>query len=125
MRAPEESVHAGLCHLCNMIPLWGLLYCGGVYFWMREESRYVVRNAREAMMFHCLLMLITLVFLVADILRRLMGVIIPPLGSLLWTVNMIIFAAVVVAYWATCLYGACRCFSNLQFHYPLIGRRRS
>lgn len=124
MRAPQESNHAGFCHLCNMIPLWGLLYCGLVLYWMREESRYVVRNAREAMIFHSLLMAATFVFLVAGMLGRLLGVLSPGIGSFLNELNMVIFYAIVAVYWMICLYGAYRCFSQDDFHYPLIGRRR-
>lgn len=124
MRAPQESNYAGLCHLFNMIPLWGLLYCGWALYSMREESRHIVRNAREAMIFHSMLMAAALVFLVSEMLGRLIGVLAPGIGSFLHELNMTIFLAVAMVYWAICFYGACRCFSQNDFHYPLIGRRR-
>ncbi len=124
MRAPQESNNAGLCHLFNMVPLWGLLYCGWVLYSMREESRYIVRNAREAMIFHSLLMAATFVFLVTGMLGRLIGVLAPAVGAFLNELNMTIFYAFVAVYWAICFYGACRCFAQYEFHYPLIGRRR-
>ncbi|MCE5230928.1 DUF4870 domain-containing protein [bacterium] len=125
MRAPQESMYSGLCHLFNMIPLWGLLYCGWVFYSMREESRYIVRHAREAMIFHSLLMAATLVFLISELLRRLIAVLSPAIGSFLHNMNITIFMTVVAVYWVICLLGAWRCFSRQNFHYPFIGRPRS
>lgn len=120
MRARRESLCAGLCHLCNALLLWGLLFCGWMWYALREESRYVVRHARQAMVFHTLMMATLLVYILIELVVEVLRVLSPALGTGLHRVNTVLFVAVLVAYWSVCLFGAWRCLRGHDFHYPLL-----
>ena len=123
MRTRQEQIVSALCHLFNAAPLWGLLFCGWVWFAMREQSRTVVRHARQAMIFHLLLMSGLLVWLLLDWLTRIIGVFSPSISGWLMQINNLILLVVLLAYVTICLIGFARCFSGQDFRYPLLSRR--
>lgn len=123
MRTRQEEILSALCHLFNAVPLWGLLFCGWIWFSVREESRVVVTQARQAMIFHVLLMAGLLVWLLLGLLSRVVWALSPTLGGLLDNLNLLILALLLVAYVAVCLYGFARRLSGLPFAYPLLGNR--
>jgi uncharacterized Tic20 family protein len=123
MRAQREHVLSGLCHLFNAVPLWGLLYCGWMWYALREESRTVVYHARQAMTFHVVLMLGLLVYLALGFVARLLGVLLPELGGVFRQINDSILKAALLAYVAICVCGCVLCSTGRSFHYPLLGRR--
>jgi uncharacterized Tic20 family protein len=124
MRTRQEQIHSAFCHLFNAIPLWGLLFCGLIWFSLREESRVVVRQAQQAINFHMLLMGGLLIWLLLETISRILGVLSPTLREILSRVNGVMIALVLLAYVATCLYGFARCLSGQRFRYPLVLRRR-
>jgi uncharacterized Tic20 family protein len=123
MRIRQEQLVSALCHLFNAVPLWGLLFCGWVWFALREESRFVVRNARQAMMFHGLMMAGLLIWMMLEWFSRIIGVLSPALSSLLSQLNNLIVTIFLLSYVAICLAGSARCYSGRPFRYPLVGRR--
>jgi len=123
MRPRREHVYCGLCHVFNAIPLWGLLFCGWVWFTMREESRFVVYHARQAMTFHVLLMLALLIYAALELVSRVMGVLLPSFGGVLRQANDIILKVLLIAYVVICVEGGLQCLIGRRFHYPLLGRR--
>ncbi len=123
MRLRQEATYAGLAHLCNAIPVWGLLFCGWIMFAMREESRHIMLHTRQAMVFHALMLTMTLAYLVLEMLVRVLSVLMPLVGRGLHAFNTALFLVMLAAYISICLWGAYRCFSGRDFRYPLIGRR--
>ena len=123
MRPGQESFYCGLCHLCNAIPVWGLLFCGWIWYATREESRRVGVQARQAMVFHALLMTAALAYLILEILARILDVLAPLAGGPLHVVNQVIITVIYILYVGVCLWGSYRCFSGKDFRYPMIGRR--
>lgn len=123
MRTRQEQILSSMCHLLNAVPLWGLLFCGWFWFSMREESRLVVRQAQQAIMFHILLMGGLLVWMLLGWLSRLIGVLSPDLGQIFDMLNWLIIRLLLLGYVTVCLLGFARCLSGQSFRYPLVSRR--
>ncbi|MBI3737189.1 DUF4870 domain-containing protein [Candidatus Sumerlaeota bacterium] len=123
MRRRYELDMAALCHLCNAIPIWGLLFCGLIWFNSREKSRYLVAQAQQAMVFHGLLLFLIVVWMLVEIASKLLFFFLPPVGALLSLLNRGIISVVLVIYIGFCLLGSWRCFTSSPFRYPFIGER--
>ena len=122
MRSHREYQFSALCHLLNALPLWGLFFCGWIWFALREESRMVVRHAQQAMIFHALLLAALSVWVLLGLLARIMGVLSQNLGDGLLLLNGWIIRLLLAAYIVICLYGSYRCLSRKPFRYPLVKR---
>lgn len=120
MRAPQERLLSALCHLFNAIPLWGLLFSGLIWMRLREESRAVVWQAQQAMMFHAILMAGVLVCLLVHGLSRLVSILAPDVGAWLATANRWIVAALLIAYVVTCMVGFFMSLTGRTFRYPVV-----
>jgi uncharacterized Tic20 family protein len=123
MRARQEELVRGLCHLFNAIPIWGLLFCGWIWMTLREESRAVVSVARQAMMFHSLMLVVLAAWMILEMLAKVVRVISPALGGVLSHLNSLIILLVLLLYVLICLYGALSAFRGIAFRYPLIDPR--
>jgi len=123
MRRDDEHDLAAICHLCNAIPLWGLIICSVMWLYKREKSRYLALQAQQAMYFHGLLLLVIAVWGVVELLTRLLRYLIYPLGYVLDFLNLIIIGCVIVLYICFCLWGAWQSYSGVAFRYPLVGDR--
>jgi uncharacterized Tic20 family protein len=123
MRTRQEQLISALCHLFNAVPLWGLLFCGWVWFAMREESRGVVRQAQQAMTFHALLMGGLFIWMILEWFARIISVLSPTLSGILSETNSVILALLLLVYVSICLIGFARCLSGQPFQYPLLSRR--
>lgn len=122
MRKQQECSIAGFCHLLNVFPLWGLLFCGWIRFSYREESREVVAQAERAMTFHVILMSAGLIWMMVWLLARLVSALSSGAGALLMRLNHGVMLAVYVVYALICLYGALCAFRGKTFNYPMIRR---
>ena len=123
MRAPQEKTLAASCHFFNVIPVWGLIFCGGIWYAIREESRFVVGHARQAMVFHATLLVALLVWVLLGLVCRILDVISASFSHFLNSLNDGIMALFYVVYLAFCLLGCVRTFTGRPFHYPLVGIR--
>lgn len=124
MRPRQEQHLSALCHLCNAVPLWGLLFCGWIWFQLREESRTVRREAQQAMMFHALLMSGLLLWILATLLTRILhSLSLETASHLAARTNDIIFSGLMLAYVAICLTGCWRTLRDQSFRYPLVRPR--
>jgi uncharacterized Tic20 family protein len=121
MRRRDEQMMAALCHLFNGVPLWGLIFNGLVWFDSQEKSRFLVMQARQAMVFHGLFLACMFIWSIVELFTKLLGVLFAPLGSTLGFLNSAIIIALLALYLCTCLFGALRCWSGESFRYPLIG----
>src|SRR2546423_1916961 len=119
MRPRQEQTIEAFCHFSNAIPIWGIFFCGVVAFWLREESREVTRQAREAMIFHCFILTALLVWSLVDQIIRLMRLLLPMLlcDILHWSNNVLMFL-LYAAFAAICVWGAGRRLQGEPFHYP-------
>ncbi len=124
MRSQREFTLSGLCHLFNIIPVWGLLVCGLIWYSLREESRTVVRQARQAMTFHALMMAGLLAGILLELLSKILRILSVNLGGLLSGINVTLITLFYLGYAAICIHGALRCFSRQTFNYPLLGNRQ-
>ena len=120
MRPQQEQLVGSLCHLFNAVPVWGLLFCGWIWMTMREESRTVVYHARQAMMFHSLLMVVLVAWIMLEMLAKVLNVLSPLLGGLFHHVNTALVCGVLGIYVIICLLGFLRSRAGQAFHYPLI-----
>lgn len=120
MRQRQEQTLGGLCHLVNVIPVWGLILCGWIWYAVREESRYVVRHARQAMVFHAALLMALLVWVVLGLLGRLLSVFSIWLSEIIGYTNNVMMAAVMLIYAAVCLYGCVSTMAGRDFRYPWV-----
>lgn len=124
MRTRQEQILSALCHLFNAIPLWGLLFCGWLWFSLREESRPVVHQARQAMIFHFLMMGAILISIMLEWLSRIIGVVLSlKLKFFLSTLNWWMIMVLLAVYGLICLYGFVRCLFGQPFRYPLVVHR--
>lgn len=121
MRRRDEQMMAALCHLCNAVPLWGLIFNGFIAFDAREKSRFLVAQARQAMYFHGIFLACMIVWSIVELFTKLLGVLFAPLGHTLGFLNSAIIIGLLALYLSTCLFGALRCWSGESFRYPLIG----
>lgn len=122
MRPRNEQQLAGLCHLFNAVPGWGMLFCGYVRYAMREESRLVVHHARQAMVFHSLILAGLMLWVLIELLCRVLAILSIYFSALLSSLNDLMVAGLIAVYVTTCLYGAWRCMSGRTFQYPLVRR---
>ena len=120
MRQLQENRLSALCHAVNIIPFWGLVICGIVFFKVREESRRVQGQALQAMVFHAMLLGVTAVFFILQLLVRVLRVISAGLSEGLEAVNQGMVAVIFVVFAAFCLLGCVRCLRGEAFHYPLV-----
>ena len=120
MRAGREHQWSALCHLCNAVPVWGMLFAGAIWFHLREESREVVGHARQAILFHGILLMVALVYMIVGFLSKILQFISAALGQTIDRMNDVIFYGLLAAYIGICLYGAVQCLHGLAFRYPLI-----
>lgn len=121
MRRRDEQMMAAFCHLCNAVPLWGLIFNGFVWFDSREKSLFLMAQSRQAMMFHGLFLACMLIWAVVELLTMILGLLFKPLGATLGFLNSAIIIALLAMYLSVCLFGALRCWSGESFRYPLIG----
>jgi uncharacterized Tic20 family protein len=124
MRSSKEYPLIACCHLFNMAPAWGLIFCGWVWYGMREESRLVVAQARQAMAFHALLLLALLAWMAMWLLAQLFSVLSPTFGHWFMNVNNAIMLISYLLYAGVCLAGFARAMSGRLFRYPLVRIRR-
>ena len=121
MRRQEEQTRAALCHFFNAIPLWGLIFCGVIWFDSREKSRYLVAQARQAMYFHGALMCGILVLMIAYLFAFLIGIIFPLIGGFLDFVNRSMGWVLIIVYVGICVWGGAQCWRGEPFRYPFVG----
>lgn len=121
MRARQEQAVAAFCHFSNAIPIWGLFFCGLVMFWFREQSRGVLRQARQAMVFHTLIMGALLLWCVVFQVIRLMRYLAPEAfcDALYW-VNNGVMLCLYMAYAGLCFAGSARMLRGEPFRYPFL-----
>lgn len=120
MRRRQEEVFSSLCHLLNILPVWGLVFCGGLWYLFREESRRVIYHARQAILFHLPLMVLLLVWMLMGLLSRILQVVFPGVGVILNNFNNWIMGGCYLVYLAICLWGFARTLSGFPFQYPLV-----
>jgi uncharacterized Tic20 family protein len=124
MRARQEQLLSAVCHLVNALPLWGLLFCGWIWFQLREESRPVRRQAQQAMYFHGLLMTAMVIWMALELFTRILFALsLSTIGTLVSQLNGFIIWALLVSYVGICLYGSWRVLSGQPFRYPLVRLR--
>lgn len=123
MRRTDEQAMAALLHLCNVIPLWGLIFCGGMWFINRETSRYMVAQSRQALYFHGFFLFGILVWMLIELVTKLLKYLFPPLGVPLSFLNTLIITGLLIVYIFICLWGAWRCWSGENFRYPFLGEK--
>jgi uncharacterized membrane protein len=75
------------------------------------------------MSFHGLLLLILALWIVVDLLARLLQHLIVPLGNLLHAINVAILMGVLGLYVLFCVVGAWQSLSGEAFRYPIVGDR--
>lgn len=122
MRRAREDFYCALCHLLNALPLWGLVGCGLIWYFLREESRRVIIHAQRAVTFHTLLLGAILIYIILDLVSRLMIQLVPGLFDYLRTLNHWLIRGLVAGYVMVCLYGFVRCLMGHSFHYPGLKR---
>jgi uncharacterized Tic20 family protein len=120
MRRRDEQMMAALCHLCNAVPLWGLIFSALIWFDSREKSRFLAAQSRQAMYFHGLFLMCMLIWSIVELFTMLLGALFAPLGNTLGFLNSAIIVGLLALYVSTCLFGALRCWSGEPFRYPLI-----
>jgi uncharacterized Tic20 family protein len=123
MRRQQEQDLAAIGHACNVVPVWGLVLCGLIWFYARERSRYLTAQAQQAMVFHGLLLFMLVVWSLIELFARLIGFLVPLLGDLIKTFNLAVIYAALAGYVIICLVGAWRCWREGSFRYPLIRDR--
>lgn len=117
----DEELVASACHVFNAIPGWGMIASGLVWFRYREESRFLVRHATQALYFHGVLLAGVVLMVLLATIAKLMGVLLPTIGGLLTGFNGMVGTVLFIAYVAVCLYGGYQVFRGRNFRYPIVG----
>jgi uncharacterized Tic20 family protein len=112
MRRREEHLLAAACHACNILPIWGLFTSCCVYYAFRDRSRYLRTQARQATIFHVMLLAALLVWLFIALLTRLFGFVSGFLGGVLGFINGVILTFLLLGYVLYCLWAALRCLEG-------------
>jgi uncharacterized Tic20 family protein len=120
-RRRREMDYAGLCHLCNALPLWGLICNGLVWFAFRERSRYLVGQTQQAMYFHGLLLFVIVIWMLISAFTKLVAYLVAPVGAVLYQINLAIIILVLGLHVVICAIGAWRTFNGQLFCYPFVG----
>lgn len=122
LRRHDERTVACLAHLAGIIPGWGALVMGWVLWRYRERSRGVVYHARQALVFHVLMLTVVLVPLLLYGIGRIAGVLRPDLGTVLVVLAQWIGLGVFVLNSAFVLVAADRVIEGHSFEFPLHRR---
>jgi hypothetical protein len=123
MRRDDEQIVAACCHWCNAIPIWGLMFCGVMYFYFRETSRYLVAQTRQAMFFHGVMLAAALAWIISELIARVTTELFELVGETLQTINKVVIVAIYLAYLAVCAWGGARSWLGKPFVYPLVGNQ--
>ncbi|MFH0795158.1 MAG: DUF4870 domain-containing protein [bacterium] len=123
MLKQNEREASALIHVGIIIPGWGLLIAGLVWFYFKELSRRVVFQAQQAIFFQILLLLAGVVALLLGNLCKLVEVVSPTFGEMLAKFNFWLFAGVFGVYAAVCLFGVYKVLCGEEFRYPIVGKR--
>ena len=124
MRRSDEQAWAALVHFLNAIPVWGLFFCGSLWFINREKSHYIVAQALKAMYFHSLFLCGLLIWIVITLVTIVLSHLFTPLAALLTVINPIIIVILMALHISICLWGTMRCWSGRSFSYPLVSERK-
>lgn len=89
---------------------------------MREESRLVTGQARQAMLFHGLMMSGAFIFITLDLFVRVINILSPMLGTILGMINITVMSVFLLLFIACCLWGALSCIQEQNFRYPIVGQ---
>jgi len=120
VRSEQEHWIVGFCHLINIVPLWGLLICGGIWFRLREESREVVLHAQQAILFHIMMLCAVLIWSLVLIFVKIVQKISEPLALVIDRINDAFVLVLFIVYALICLFGCIQCLQGRSFRYPLV-----
>ncbi|MBI1292321.1 DUF4870 domain-containing protein [bacterium] len=119
----EERPWLAMLHALGWIPIWGFIL--GTLFWLffRQRSRQAIFHIQQVIQFQILLLLPMLGWCVLTILARVLGGILPMLGSALqrgldFSAIAVLTMAAVLGLWA-----ACEVYMGRRWLYPLFGQR--
>lgn len=119
----KDREFAGITHLVNIVPLWGLVFNGVIWYIFKDKSKYVVFNAIQSIFFHLFFLTVMIIGIAFQVFIMLIKLLLSQIGSLLefgnWTVMMVFFTVYIL----TCILGAWRIFNGEDFLYPFIGKR--
>ncbi|MEQ8820165.1 MAG: DUF4870 domain-containing protein [Sumerlaeia bacterium] len=119
----EERGFAASVHLLNLIPFWGIFFAVGVWLYFKERSRPVVFHAQQAILFQSVFLAASFVWLLGEMLLKIVMVLNPDLALFLSKSNFILLIVCYGFYALLCVIGTFGTLMGRSFLYPLIGRR--
>lgn len=119
----EDRGFGALAHLFAAVPIWGLVLNAGMFLHFRERSREVAFHAQQGLWFQGVGLVILIVYLLVEVLLRIVGVLSEPLAHGLHLVNLLMTSICFTAYATCCLAGAALTLAGKPFLYPRLGRR--
>jgi uncharacterized Tic20 family protein len=118
----DERTAACLAHLAGIIPGWGALFMGWALWRYRESGRGVIWHARQALVFHFMMLALMAVPLLIYAAGRVLSVLRPELGGLLVAVGQWSGLLLYVVNASFVLVAAERVIDGAAFEYPLHRR---
>jgi len=77
---PPERGPATLAHLVSLLPLWGVVFAGGVSYYYRGNSRAVAFQARQAIVVHLAFLAVGTAGILIRLLATLLDTAFPGIG---------------------------------------------
>lgn len=119
----EERGFAAAAHLMAMVPLWGVIFLGGLWLYFRESSREVVFHVQQALVYHMLMLAAFCVWLIVELALMPVQVLSPWLAERSKEANLTLLGVVLAIYLLGALVGCVQTYRGAVFLYPVIGRR--
>lgn len=120
---PKDKEIAGLIHLLNIIPLWGVLFNGIIWYLVREKNEDLVFNALQAIFFHSIFLALFIIGCGIHLFCLPIKFIVEQIGVLFIAINWSVIVICWVGYICTCLYGSYKKFNGEDFEYPFVGAK--
>jgi len=119
----EEKKFSALAHIFALIPFWGILGNGIIWYSFKEKSKEVIFHAHQAIFFQITLLIFFGFALLVELFCRLLKVVHLDLAMLLSRFNHLIFYIGVLIYALMCLFAAWTILSGSNYEYPIIGKK--
>ncbi len=118
----SQRVVATMAHLFAIIPVWGLVADFWIWHTRREEHPELRFQALQALILQAIGLLITILYIVAQLFFQLLSVLDERLAATLCTLNTWVWLAMLITLAVAALLAAWRVRWHGRFDYPLLGR---
>ncbi|MBN1477277.1 DUF4870 domain-containing protein [Candidatus Sumerlaeota bacterium] len=118
---PDQRLVGAMAHLFAILPIWGLVVGFWIWHTRREEHPELRFHALQALLWQGIGLLITVVYAVAQLFFKLLGVLDEEYSETLCLLNTRIWEVMLIAMALLALWGAIHLRVTGRHDYPVLG----